>query len=169
MKNKILLFIFFLLIIVTLTYTIYHFSSKSKQNTNTNFINTADIQTVTLYNSASSTNYDLLSSTDLIVSINNIFTNYNSSLSTLDGSTLLDNNLASILANNDSTNYFIEIQFNQAITLNFSNLTINCTYLIIDINNMTIYYWNPNDTLIKEIGFLSADLSELKQICKNSF
>lgn len=66
----------------------------------------------------------------------------------------------------DLDNYLIKINFICNTKIKLNNTSINCKYMILDIDNKILYYWFQASSCINEMSIENVNLNKLKELVK---
>lgn len=165
MKFKISLFLTLLLFIFTALIFCKNINLSSTDQNNISYINSQNTYSISIFKDNVRTYY-LVEEDDflnIISSINNTFNLYTNEIYLLDEYILLNDNFAQTLSKNDPDNYFLQITLNNSIDIQLSNITFKAKNILIDINNMLVYYWNDAEDGAHELKCVNGTFDSIKQ------
>lgn len=86
--------------------------------------------------------------------------------SSLDGVILFDPYFPKTSIEIDSDNYLVKINFTSNTEVKLNDTSINCKYMVLDIDNKVLYYWFQASSCINEMSIENVDLNKLKELVK---
>lgn len=84
----------------------------------------------------------------------------------LDEKISFDSNFPKDSSSSDPDNYFLKINFTSNTKVKLNNTSINCKYMVLDIDNKVLYYWFQASSCINEISIENVNLNKLKELMK---
>lgn len=88
------------------------------------------------------------------------------SFSSLDRAILFDSCFPKGSSAADSYNYFVKINFTSNTEVKLNDTSINCKYMVLDIDNKVLYYWFQASSCINEMSIENVNLNKLKELVK---